>query len=120
MPAIIRKMVLKNMAVGTVQYIHSKVMADSPLDAAQSKALGQVVADEPDDQRARYDGEDAVGGQKAPVQTGCTDGPGHGGDNRFGLGNGQRPGKQQLDPGLNMKQKKAVTPTPARISGMKE
>jgi hypothetical protein len=26
MPAIIRKMVLKNIAVGTVQYIHSKVM----------------------------------------------------------------------------------------------
>ena len=46
---------------------------------------------------------------------GGADGPRHCGDNRFGFGDRQSSGEQQFDPGLNIKQKNAVTPTPALI-----
>ncbi|VTR68894.1 hypothetical protein DESC_720272 [Desulfosarcina cetonica] len=57
-----------------------------------------MVAHKPDDQRARHNGQNAVGGQKPPIQAGGTDGTGHGGDDGFGRGNGQRTGEKQFDP----------------------
>src|SRR5215217_3993061 len=62
MPISSRTMVPKNKAVGRVQAIHEKFIASS-LHPAQGKALGDVVADEIDNQGARNDGQRARRGQ---------------------------------------------------------
>src|SRR3954462_14058509 len=72
MPASMITMTTKKAAVTGVHAIHSKPFApsisnDLRSDAAEGEALGDVVADEIDHQRAGNDGDDAGRGQHAPV-----------------------------------------------------
>ena len=67
MPASMSTMKPKNAAVTGVQAIQSIFMT-TLLDPAQGEALGHMVADKPDDQGARHDGQDAGRGQQAPVE----------------------------------------------------
>src|SRR6267142_7063617 len=68
-------------------------------DAAQGEALGDVVADEVDDEGAGDDGERAGGGEQAKLVARSAGGAGHGGGDRLGVDRGERLGEQQLDPG---------------------
>ena len=102
----------KKIAVGTVHAIHPMFMrlASHP---AQGEALGDVVAHEVDHERAGNDGQHARGGEQAPVDAGAL-------TVRvivaaIGLAltdvsvRASSSSTQE-----NMKQKNAVTPTPAR------
>lgn len=50
MPHNIKKMVMKKMAVGRVQYIHSKLIVVPSLYPAQGEALGEMISHKPDHQ----------------------------------------------------------------------
>ena len=65
------------------------------LNPAQREAARDVVADEPDHQRARHDGQHAGRRQQAPVHAGGADGAGHGRGDRLGVHAGQRAGQQK-------------------------
>src|SRR5436853_6652065 len=67
MPTSMTTMLAKNTATGSVQAIHSNISA--PSHAPHREPLGDVVAHEPDDDRARNDGERAGSGEHAPVHS---------------------------------------------------
>src|SRR5678816_2002094 len=73
MPASMSTMAEKNTATGKVHAIHSNISV-APSHAPHREALGDVVADEPDDDRAGNDGENARGGEHPPVHSRRRDG----------------------------------------------
>src|SRR3954452_9950672 len=60
----------KKIAVGNVHAIHAMFSTAAPSHPAERKAARDVVADEPDHQGARDDGQHAGGGEQAPVHAG--------------------------------------------------
>src|SRR6267142_2266619 len=73
----------KNAAVCQVHAIQAKAsQANASIVTShppEGKALGDVVADEPDHERAGHDGEHAGGGEQPPVHAGGRHRAGHGG-----------------------------------------
>src|SRR5262245_22351642 len=73
MPISSSRMTPKKAAVCQVHAIHVRSMINLPrlpLDTAQRKSLGDVVAHEIDDDRAWYDGEHAGGGEQSKLVSG--------------------------------------------------
>src|SRR3954453_12459481 len=71
----------KKIAVGNVHAIHAMFSTAAPSHPAERKAARDVVADEPDHQGARDDGQHAGRGQQSPVHSGRRHRAGHdGGD----------------------------------------
>src|SRR5450830_1675696 len=122
MPTSIKPMQMKKMATSGVQAIQPNRLAVlsvfSMSDPPHRETLGDVMAHEPDHQRAGHDGQDAGGRQHAPVHAGRRHRARHGGGNRLGI-NGSQGTRNSNSTQLNMKQKKAVTPTPDLIIGKK-
>ena len=111
----------KNAAVGQVQAIHERrrccrVVSSDP---AEGEALGDVVAHEIDDDGAGDDGQRAGGGEQAELVAG--------GARRFASSSRRSAWRRPTVSVLarssstqeNMKQKKAATPMPAAMVGMK-
>ena len=89
----------KKIAVGGVQAIHAIDSIDASLDPTERETARDVIADEPDHERARDDGEHAGRGQQAPVHARSRHRARHDRRDRLGLHRGQRAREQQLDPG---------------------
>src|SRR5689334_21477721 len=81
MPASIKAMQVKKTVTGVVQTIQSNMMLS--LNAAHRETLRDVVAHEPDDDRAGHDRQHARGGERGPVHAGGGDGAGHRRDDRL-------------------------------------
>src|SRR3954464_4272299 len=87
----------KNAAVCQVHAIQAKASMVTS-HAPEGKALGDVVADEPDHERAGHDGEYAGGGEQSPVHSGGGHRARHGGGDRLGVDGRERAREQQFDP----------------------
>ena len=97
MPISIAPIDRKNMAVGSVQAIHSIKMSlpcCAYLNPAKGETLGDVIADKIDHNRTRYDCQNACRGKHTPIKTGCRNSPGHDRGNRFCIHTGQRAAQQ--------------------------
>ena len=64
----------------------------------EGEALGDVVADKPDDECAGDQRQNTGGGEQAPIHAGGGNRARHGGGNRLGVGGGQCAGNQKLHP----------------------
>src|SRR5262249_43511190 len=78
----------KKSAVGSVHAIQEKFILPSS-HAPEREALGDVVADEIDDERAGNDRQDAGRGKDTPIETRGGDRARHGRCDRFGVGGGK-------------------------------
>src|SRR3954470_21396191 len=75
----------KKIAVGSVQAIHAMFSMAAPSHPAERETARDVVADEPDHQCARNDGQHAGGGEQSPIHAGGGHRARHHRRNRFGV-----------------------------------
>src|SRR5712691_1412318 len=87
----------KKVAVCHVHAIQA-ICSMAPSYAPKREALGDVVADEPDHERAWHDGEHAGGREQSPVHAGGGDGTRHRGCDRLGVDGRERARQKEFDP----------------------